>query len=591
VKHSIRLVLALALGQVVVSGSVAQAQGFRLNAYRTPALPTDGLQLARPGTLEAKQWSAGANLDYANDPLVMELNGGDASSEYTSIVSSQMNGHVSLGYGLASRLSMYGMFNVVLLEQGQRTPMPNTAVRTRLADGPGLGDARLGARYRLAGGGVRDRAGLGFQAAVIVPLAELSDKGQNFRGESSVAGDFAMLGEVNLGVLRLGAAVGVRLRREVEFIGTKLGNELTLGGGIGIPLFGQKIEALAEAQVNTMLANAFGRSSTPAELLLGLRASPWQNWRFSVGAGPGLQRGVGSPDFRLLAGLAYLSTVKKEPETQSTDEMLELDRDSDSIGDLSDRCPADPEDADGFEDQDGCPELDNDNDGVPDATDRCTSEPEDRDGVEDDDGCLDSDNDHDGVDDSADKCPTEAEDKDGYDDADGCIDADNDGDGVLDANDRCPTVRGDAAHEGCSTSVSLDQGQIRILQRVEFALGRADLLGSSDPVLAAVQSLFETNPNLRKVMVKGHTDGRGDEKKNLELSKRRAATVVAWLAQHGVNTERVVAWGCGESQPIASDKDKAGQQMNRRVEFQVIDPEPTEKPAMEGCEAAAPQTP
>ncbi|MEB2324124.1 MAG: hypothetical protein OZ921_16545, partial [Sorangiineae bacterium] len=56
------------------------------------------------------------------------------------------------------------------------------------------------------------------------------------------------------------------------------------------------------------------------------------------------------------------------------------DRDRDGIRDSLDRCPDDPEDRDGFEDEDGCPDPDNDRDGIPDAKDRCPNEPEDRDG-------------------------------------------------------------------------------------------------------------------------------------------------------------------------------------------------------------------
>lgn len=51
------------------------------------------------------------------------------------------------------------------------------------------------------------------------------------------------------------------------------------------------------------------------------------------------------------------------------------DADGDLLQDVVDKCPQNPEDVDGFEDQDGCPELDNDRDGVPDAMDKCPNEP------------------------------------------------------------------------------------------------------------------------------------------------------------------------------------------------------------------------
>jgi hypothetical protein len=51
------------------------------------------------------------------------------------------------------------------------------------------------------------------------------------------------------------------------------------------------------------------------------------------------------------------------------------DRDGDGIPNDRDKCPDDPEDLDGFQDEDGCPDPDNDMDGVPDVEDRCPNEP------------------------------------------------------------------------------------------------------------------------------------------------------------------------------------------------------------------------
>jgi hypothetical protein len=65
------------------------------------------------------------------------------------------------------------------------------------------------------------------------------------------------------------------------------------------------------------------------------------------------------------------------------------DRDADGILDAGDRCPDEPEDRDGFQDEDGCPEPDNDQDGLSDIDDMCPAEPEDMDGQQDLDGCPD----------------------------------------------------------------------------------------------------------------------------------------------------------------------------------------------------------
>jgi hypothetical protein len=96
------------------------------------------------------------------------------------------------------------------------------------------------------------------------------------------------------------------------------------------------------------------------------------------------------------------------------------DGDRDGVGDLTDGCPGDPEDQDGFADGDGCPDADNDGDLIADLRDACPEAAEDRDGFADEDGCPDLDNDGDGIPDSTDLCPTSAEDRDGVDDQDGC---------------------------------------------------------------------------------------------------------------------------------------------------------------------------
>jgi outer membrane protein OmpA-like peptidoglycan-associated protein len=129
-------------------------------------------------------------------------------------------------------------------------------------------------------------------------------------------------------------------------------------------------------------------------------------------------------------------------------QIQEADRDGDGIPDDIDKCPDQPEDKDGFQDEDGCPDLDNDQDGVPDVADRCPNNP----GPISNFGCpvlTPKDRDGDGIPDDIDKCPDQPEDKDGYLDEDGCPDPDNDQDGVPDVVDRCPNNPGPISNFGC----------------------------------------------------------------------------------------------------------------------------------------------
>jgi len=234
---------------------------------------------------------------------------------------------------------------------------------------------------------------------------------------------------------------------------------------------------------------------------------------------------------------------------------------------------------------DGCPDNDNDSDGVLDAVDGAPLDAEDRDGFQDEDGVPDPDNDGDGVLDADDGAPLEAEDRDGFEDEDGVPDPDNDGDGVLDADDGCPNAPGKADDEGCPATVRLDleSGRIVILERVEFARNSDVIETASEAVLEDVRIALSTTPEIQRVRVEGHTDGLGNENANLDLARRRAATVVRWLLDRGIPSQRLEAWGCGEWHPIETNDTAKGRRNNRRVEFHILAPAPAENPARERC--------
>lgn len=102
--------------------------------------------------------------------------------------------------------------------------------------------------------------------------------------------------------------------------------------------------------------------------------------------------------------------------------MLSPDTDGDTLVDALDACPADAEDRDGFQDDDGCPDTDNDFDGIVDADDRCPDEAEWFNGYKDKDGCPEKDTDADGIADGIDKCKKKPEVFNGHKDTDGCPD-------------------------------------------------------------------------------------------------------------------------------------------------------------------------
>ncbi len=217
------------------------------------------------------------------------------------------------------------------------------------------------------------------------------------------------------------------------------------------------------------------------------------------------------------------------------------------------------------------PTADRDGDGIPDVRDKCPNQPEDKDGFQDDDGCPDPDNDEDGILDSADKCPNEPEDFDGFEDEDGCPDLDNDQDGVPDASDKCPNQPGPASNDGCPPKfehINVTQEKIELEQAIFFQTAKAIIMSKSYGLLDEVAAALAARPTMQ-VRIEGHTDSRGGHAYNLRLSQARADSVKAYLVGKGISSDRMEAKGYGPDRPIDTNKTAAGRERNRRVEFTI----------------------
>lgn len=104
------------------------------------------------------------------------------------------------------------------------------------------------------------------------------------------------------------------------------------------------------------------------------------------------------------------------------------------------------------------------------------------------------------------------------------------------------------------------------LNGVHFAFNQATLLPESDAALAKAAAVLGSRPQI-SAEVQGHTDNVGSDDYNLRLSNARAASVMAWLTEHGVSAARLSAKGYGELQPVAENSTDAGRARNRRVEL------------------------
>ncbi len=232
------------------------------------------------------------------------------------------------------------------------------------------------------------------------------------------------------------------------------------------------------------------------------------------------------------------------------------DSDGDGVPDDKDRCPGTP--AGAKVDAQGC-ELDSDGDGVVDRLDRCPGTPA---GARVDAQGCELDSDGDGVVDRLDRCPGTPPGR--KVDAQGC-ELDSDGDGVVDALDQCPnTPRGDRVDtRGCTLTSAIQ------LKGVNFDNDSAVLRADARPILDEAVTTLKRYPQIR-VEVAGHTDDRGADDYNLDLSQRRAQAVADYFVQMGIDAARLVPKGYGESAPVADNTTAAGRADNRRVELRIL---------------------
>lgn len=583
---AIAVIAAVALAPVAAS-----AQAVHLDQYRAAETAEDGFALSRPDDLGHLRWGAQLHLDYAFNPLVYELSQGDPDTETVSAVEHHLVGHLGGAFGLFDRLVLFGGIPIGFVMDGEAPPGAFGP------DGTSLGDLYLGARVRLFGER-EDAFALALQGTLTFPTAQAANQDMHWAGEDGVTVHPEVLAEVRPGAgIRITGNLGARLRAtdRARFVAQRLevSHELTWGLGVTIPIVrdgdpGEEhdvLSALVEAYGTSTFEGFGDRAVSPIEAIAGLRVSPIRGLNLGLAAGPGLARGYGSPDFRGVLTVGWAQPEEEEPAPEP-----EIgDRDRDGLRDDRDACPDEPEDPDAFQDDDGCPDPDNDADGVPDVSDGAPMEPEDRDGWQDEDGVPDPDNDGDGIPDASDQCPLEAEDVDGLRDEDGCPETDADADEVVDPDDHCPLTPGvpNADNPDCNGCPALacvsDTGEIRILERVEFATNSDVILDSSQPVLDDVLSILESNPNIRRLRIEGHTDDRGADDHNLDLSRRRAASVRAWLVGRGIAADRFEAWGCGENRFRTTNATTAGRQTNRRVEFYILEPAGGAPPSLEGC--------
>ncbi len=125
--------------------------------------------------------------------------------------------------------------------------------------------------------------------------------------------------------------------------------------------------------------------------------------------------------------------------------------------------------------------------------------------------------------------------------------------------------------EGTGVSVTRigDNITLNMPGNVTFATDSADLSPAFFGVLNSVGKVLDEFDRT-VVEVAGHTDSTGSHAHNQGLSERRAGSVAQYLRVQGIDRQRMITIGMGETRPVADNRTETGRQLNRRVEITMV---------------------
>jgi len=119
------------------------------------------------------------------------------------------------------------------------------------------------------------------------------------------------------------------------------------------------------------------------------------------------------------------------------------------------------------------------------------------------------------------------------------------------------------------TKQTFEPGKIIQLKNIYFEFDKDELMPRSFVELNKLLKIMRDHPKL-VIDIMGHTDALGEDTYNLDLSRRRAESVLKFLLENKISKNRLRSHGEGESNPIASNETDEGRAQNRRVEFVVM---------------------
>lgn len=532
---------ACALSLLATRDATAQSipetnsDGFDTHLFR-PAMDSKGF-FHTNGTdiLGKNDYSFGLVIDYGRELLRVRGLGQDSPQ----LINHSFQGTASFNYGLANLLVLGLSMPVNLMAGDQQVDkqvppqptMPANQWNTNQLDSQTIGFLGLHGKMRLLR--VERGFGLALSAQVGLPV---TDAPRNAGADPKFFYWPQVIAEKrfgSIGQFKIGANVGFRGHvvsdttldlREGRF---KDGNRVTYGLGMSYRVL-EPVDLVADTYATYLLSGeAAGKIKPSNEVVGGLKIFVERNSYLMIGAGSRYTDGFETANVRGFIGFIFEPSIG--------------DRDGDGIKDDVDQCPDEPEDFDGFKDEDGCPDPDNDGDGVLDEEDACPllkgearSDPKLN-------GCPSPDRDGDTFDDASDKCPDAAEDFDGVEDDDGCPDDDADKPAALRAK---PLL------------VIEEKGDQRTLRwRVAPKLtGKAEAVQIDPKTMPSVRALAtELNKNRAWVALVGVRPAGGTQEAEQEALNKSFALVNTLRAlTHRDDAAESIGWSAVKAQPGAA---------------------------------------
>jgi outer membrane protein OmpA-like peptidoglycan-associated protein len=444
----------------------------------------------------------------------------------------------------------------------------------------GLGDLALDGKVTVLDGDspidVALQGRLGFPTATVslLPL-----------GNPGVGWELAAVASKRFGPVLLAANLGTRGGPSVELENVSLNDSFVFRAGGGYD-FTENAGAALEVVGALTYADALSNdANSPIEAMLTGWGRPAGDVVLRGGVGTGMTSGLGSPQLRLLVGVAYQPGGEVAPPPPK----LPVDTDGDGLADEADTCPLDPEDADQFEDEDGCPDKDNDKDEILDVDDACRNEPEDKDAWKDEDGCPDPTTlltativDEEGVQIDLAKGSLLGADAKVWTIESGRIEAEvppghyvvdakagtyDPNRGELDVVDGPPVSTKVVLIKQKNAKVVVTRDRIDLKDKIYFETASAKIKSQSFGLLDQAVQILQDYPEIALMRIEGHTDSRGSDTYNLKLSGDRAASVRQYFIDKGIDGARLTSQGFGETKPLDTANNEAAWSKNRRVDF------------------------